>query len=118
MKTNLSRLSNEHLARTMTHRVAGAIGVAVLLLTTGMAAAQGTSAAAPVAERPEPAHPVIQAWLHRPSDGGPRRPYRRNLRQRRHVRHPGEHPVRTARAGPDLDACTPCPGPSTLSLIA
>ena len=46
-KTNLSRLTNEHPTRTLTYRVAGGIGVALLLLSAGIAAAQGTAPGAP-----------------------------------------------------------------------
>jgi hypothetical protein len=53
-KTNLSRLTNEHPTRNLTHRVAGGIGVALLLLSAGMAAAQATAPAA-VPQAPPPA---------------------------------------------------------------
>jgi hypothetical protein len=56
-KASFSRLTNEHPARAMTHRVAGAVGVAVLLLMTGIAAAQGTTPTTPAAvlQTPPPA---------------------------------------------------------------
>jgi hypothetical protein len=60
-KTNLSRLPNEYPTRTLTQRVAGGIGVAILLLMTGIACAQGpTPAAASSATVPQAPQPAIQ----------------------------------------------------------
>ena len=53
-KTNLSRVTNQHPARTRTHRVAAGLGAAMLLLVTGMAVAQGTKPV-PVPATPPPA---------------------------------------------------------------
>jgi len=59
-KTNSTRLPKEHPTRTMTHRVAGAIGVALLLMT-GIASAQDAPAATPAAvNAPLPAKLVVQ----------------------------------------------------------
>ncbi len=73
MKTNYTRLPKEHPTRTMTHRVAGAIGVALLLMT-GFAAAQDAPATATPAavNAPLPAKPVIQDgfFLHNSVDLG------------------------------------------------
>ena len=55
-----SRLPNEHPSRTKTYRVAEGIGVAILLLMTGIAAGQGTTPAASVPDAPQAAQPVIQ----------------------------------------------------------
>jgi hypothetical protein len=60
-KTNFSRLTNDHRARTKTHRVAGCIGVALLLLVTCMAAAQDSAPAKmPPAIPPAAPQQVIQ----------------------------------------------------------
>jgi hypothetical protein len=55
-----SRLPNEHPSRTKTHRVAGGVGVAILLLMTGIAAAQGTTPVANVPDAPQAPQPVVQ----------------------------------------------------------
>ncbi len=59
MKKNHTRMPKERATRTMTHRVAGAIGVAILLMT-GFAGAQDAPATAANVNAPLPAKPVVQ----------------------------------------------------------
>ena len=60
-KTNISRLPKEHAAHTMTRRVAGGIGIAVLLLMSGLAVAQEAAPATTTpANPPLAAQPVVQ----------------------------------------------------------
>jgi hypothetical protein len=60
-KTNFSRLPKEHPVHTMTRRVAGGIGVAILLLMTGLATAQEAAPATTTpANPPAAAKPVVQ----------------------------------------------------------
>ena len=59
MKKNYTRLPKAHPTRTMTHRVSGAIGVAILLMT-GFAGAQGVPVTAANANAPLPAKPIVQ----------------------------------------------------------
>jgi hypothetical protein len=68
-----SRLPNEHPVRTKTRRVAGGIGVAVLLLMTGIAAAQGsTPTTADNSNAPLAPTPVVQDGylIHQSADLG------------------------------------------------
>ncbi len=55
-----SRLPNERPSRTKTYRVAEGIGVAVLVLMSGIAGAQGTTPAASVPDAPQASQPVVE----------------------------------------------------------
>jgi hypothetical protein len=71
MKIKLNRLSNEDPTRVRAHRAAGSIGVAILLLMTGIACAQG-AAAANSASVPQAPQPTVQDGfvLHQSADLG------------------------------------------------
>lgn len=55
-----SLLPNEHPSRTKTHRVTEGIGVAILLMMTGIVAAQGTTPVANVPDAPQASQPVVE----------------------------------------------------------
>jgi hypothetical protein len=60
-KTNFSRLLQEHPAHTLTQRVAGGLGMAIVLMMTGVAAAQAAPATAATANAPLPAKPIVES---------------------------------------------------------
>ena len=68
--TNFYRLPKERPAHTLTQRVAGGLGMAILLLTTGFAAAQAAPATNPNAPLPTP--PVVNSgfFIHQTVDLG------------------------------------------------
>lgn len=72
MKIKLTQLSNEEPTRGRSHRVAGSVGVAILLLMTGFACAQGAAPAANSASVPQAPQPTVQQGyvLHETADLG------------------------------------------------
>jgi len=72
IKMKLGRQSNEDPTCSGTHRVAGSIGVAILLLMTGIAGAQGAAPAADSASVPQAPQPMVQNGfvIHETADLG------------------------------------------------
>ena len=93
-----SRLSNQQPSPAMIQRIAGGVGVAILLMTTGIAAAQNPAAA--TCRRRMRRCPSRRVFG--PSERGPGRAHGRHHGQQGHVRHAGQYAVRAARAGRDL----------------